>query len=142
MIYRQPQPQPRHRPRRRGAGPTGYAARRPIRRAARYAALCLVLCAAPVGAQYALDYETWARPRSAAAVLAMPAVERLMRDWLRAAPGSRVEIRYPGGAEGSLWAGELRDWLVALGLPAARIDTVSGSRRGGQLELAIRTARH
>jgi len=131
MIHRQP----------RFCYPGRYLARRLARCLALCLALGLALGAAPAGAQYALDYETWARPRSAAAVLAMPAVERLMRDFLRAAAGSRVELRYPGGAEGSLWAGELRDWLVALGLPAARIDTVSGSPRGDQLELTIRSAR-
>jgi hypothetical protein len=51
--------------------------------------------------------------------------------------GLTLIIGHPGGEEGSLWAHELRSWLVALGLPSQRIQLVSGSRYGDALELRV-----
>lgn len=84
-----------------------------------------------------LGYEEWSRPRSADAVLQLPAVAGVMRDWQQAVAGSRVRIRYPGGEEGNLWALELRDWLVTLGLPSDRISVSPGSAHEDELVLSV-----
>ena len=85
----------------------------------------LLLSAASAG-EYSIHAEVWARPRSGEALLSLPALQNLLRDF-DANPRSTIEIRYPGGEEGVLWAEELQDWLVAFGVPSARIDTVVGS---------------
>ncbi len=62
----------------------------------------------------------------------------------RECSGERVVVRYPAGVHGALWAGKLRGWLVALGVPSVRIVfnpdlrpgddsvTISIKRRGEQ----------
>ncbi len=77
-------------------------------------------------AEYSIHAEIWARPRSGEALLALPAVQSLLRDF-DANPRATIEIRYPGGEEGVLWAEELQDWLVAFGVPSRRIDAAVGS---------------
>lgn len=91
------------------------------------AVICTALLAGVVQAsEYSIHAEVWARPRSGDALLALPALQDLLRDF-DANPDATIEIRYPGGEEGVLWALELQDWLVALGIPSKRVDTVVGS---------------
>ncbi|HID49327.1 MAG TPA: hypothetical protein EYP40_06925 [Chromatiales bacterium] len=56
---------------------------------------------------------------------------------LRATPGGRLLLRYPGGDAGTLWMNELRSWLVSLGVPSHRIETVPGSPDTGIIELEV-----
>ena len=56
---------------------------------------------------------------------------------LLANPGSVLQIRYPGGESGSLWAEELRDWLVALGIPQARLKVEPGSADEESIDLIL-----
>jgi len=77
-------------------------------------------------AEWLLPPEAWARPRDGAAV----------RAWMAAPEGSTLVIRYPGGEAGLVWASELRDWLVALGVPPAALSLAPGA--GGEgLRLAL-----
>ncbi|HEX7029847.1 MAG TPA: hypothetical protein VF254_04570 [Gammaproteobacteria bacterium] len=85
---------------------------------------------------WTLSASEWSRPRSGAAVLAMTPVAEAVRAWQAAdSDTSRLQLRYPGGEEGSLWAAELQDWLVALGVPPGAIELVAGGSPG---ELEIR----
>ena len=86
----------------------------------------LLLTGTVSGAEYSIHAEVWARPRSGEALLALPAVQDLLREF-DANPEAMIEIRYPGGEEGVLWAQELQDWLVALGVPSRRVDVAVGS---------------
>lgn len=65
-----------------------------------------------------LTRELWTCPRSGFYV-AQP--DPLIRRFNAQAEGGIV-IRYARGDEGSLWAAELRAWLVALGIPSTRIE--------------------
>ena len=47
----------------------------------------------------------------------------------------QVIIRYPGGDKGNAWALELREWLIALGIPSNYIVLEPGS--GGQDRLLL-----
>ncbi|MDH3451498.1 MAG: hypothetical protein OEN20_03700 [Gammaproteobacteria bacterium] len=86
----------------------------------------LLLIVSAQAAEYSIHAEVWARPRSGDALLALPALQDLLHDF-DANPQAAIEIRYPGGEEGVLWAQELKDWLVALGVPSRRIEVVVGS---------------
>lgn len=78
----------------------------------------------------------WAKPRAGIELVRFPGLAAAVRGLL-AAPASRLELRYPGGDEGSLWAGELRAWLVALGIPSVRIELVPGSSVPGQIDIQL-----
>lgn len=97
----------------------------------------LCLCAQATAAPLVLNAEQWAVPRRGEVVRRMPAIADAMRQ-LEATPASRLILRYPGGDEGSLWANELRAWLVSLGLSSARIELVPGSRSADSIELVVR----
>ncbi len=70
---------------------------------------------------YSLSAEQWALSRSGDSLIRLAAVRDVMADWL-ATPKAKLRIQYSGSDAASLWAGELSDWLVALGIPADRIE--------------------
>lgn len=83
-----------------------------------------------------LNLNDWAVPKQSSTVLAMPAIQKSMRK-IQNNANSRLKIKYPGGDEGTLWASELRSWLVALGLSSKRIDLVPGSSISTAIELEV-----
>lgn len=95
----------------------------------------VVLAAGP----WQLDGTEWARPRSAATVAAMPPVAAAVRDWSRTR-GAELVLQYPRGEAGLLWAEELRDWLVALGVPADAMALQASGTASDALFLSIRRA--
>jgi hypothetical protein len=88
------------------------------------------------GKTYTLDAALWARPRSGQSVVALPPVRDAVRQLLNQ-PGSQLAIRYPGGEEGSLWAEEIRDWLVALGLEPQLLIMQPGLAHDDRIELQV-----
>ena len=50
----------------------------------------------------------------------MPPVRQVVGLWMSARE-QQIVIEYPGGESGMLWGVEVRDWLVALGIPATGI---------------------
>lgn len=52
-------------------------------------------------------------------------------------PESTIVILYPGGQAGESWAGEIRDWFVALGVPSRQIALRPGSGEPGSLALRV-----
>jgi hypothetical protein len=85
-----------------------------------------------------LSANEWAIPKQADTILAMPAINKSMQI-IQNTPSNRLRIRYPGGDEGTLWANELRSWLIALGLSSERIDVVPGSSTSSTIELEVLT---
>lgn len=83
-----------------------------------------------------LDRAQWSVPKTDTVVLAMPVLQKVMKQ-LQHSAHTRLNVYYPGGDEGSLWATELRGWLVSLGLESRRIQLVSGSQYQDRLQLEI-----
>ena len=83
--------------------------------------------------------EQWARPRSGDAILAMPPVREAVHQWMQAPHGTRLVIAYPGGEAGSLWADELRDWLISLGGPSRALELQPGLPEPDRLRLRLTT---
>ncbi len=110
----------------------------PLRRVWRPLAGAVLLCAgmSAAAATWTLDASTWARPRTGAAVLTMEPLPQVVDAWSRR-PADRIVIHHPGGEQAEIWASELRDWLVALGIPGGRIE-VSGGGEPEQLRIALR----
>lgn len=78
----------------------------------------------------------WAQPRHGEWLVRQPVLASAV-DQLQQQPQSLLQIRYPGGDEGVLWAEELQAWLVALGLPSSRIERVPGSSTADRIQLDI-----
>jgi len=89
-----------------------------------------------VDAVYKLTHEQWSVPRTAETILAMPALSRAMQDF-QATNNARLLIQYPGGDRGSVWAQELRSWLISLGVPSTDLEMIPGSANVDVIELEI-----
>lgn len=79
----------------------------------------------------------WARPRSGAALAGMAPLPSVVRAWSES-ENRDIAILHAGGEEGELWARELRDWLVALGIPGDRVRLVVGGVGPSSLILELR----
>lgn len=89
--------------------------------------------AAQAAGALAVSAGDWSRPRSADMVMGLAPVRAAVEAW-SAEPDRQIVIIHAGGEAGTLWARELHDWLVALGVPSARIELRAG---GGNNELQL-----
>jgi hypothetical protein len=48
-----------------------------------------------------------------------------------------IVVRYPGEDSGELWAAELRDWLISLGVPSDYIRLVAGTQAADEIRLLV-----
>ena len=78
----------------------------------------------------------WDRPRSARAVLDLPAVRQVLDQYL-ARPATRLVIHHGYGQEPLLQAEELRMWLMALAVDGARVSMINDVRANEALKLEI-----
>lgn len=85
---------------------------------------------------FILTNNEWNVPRTTRTVLDMPALRKTIQAYDKHT-GSRIQIHYPGGDEGTLWASELRSWFVSLGVASNHIVLLPGTRKPGQLELQV-----
>lgn len=99
-----------------------------------------VVAPAAANSGVTITAEQWARPRSGDSIVKLPGLDALVEATERDA-ASRLVIRFAGGDEGSLWAEELRSWLVALGLPSARVALEPGLPQSDRLLLELRPPR-
>lgn len=97
--------------------------------------LALWFCSNAV-AGYELEAAEWDKPRNGELISHMPPLQGIMAQ-LQAQPQARLELYHPGGDAGRGWAEELRDWLVALGLSARRIDLQPGNPRTDIITITI-----
>jgi hypothetical protein len=97
--------------------------------------LACLLLASPVAAEPRfVTAAEWAQPRTGAALMQHPALAQAVQ---ALQDGQRLQLLYPGGDEGSLWARELQAWLVALGLSSQRIELLPGSPREDAIEVRV-----
>jgi hypothetical protein len=101
------------------------------------ATLCLPGAVLADTDNFSISADQWALPRSGAALLHLAPFSAAVQDWV-AHPGARIVIVHAGSDQANLWAGELSDWLVALGVPAEQIDRrVSGDQGEDSITLLV-----
>jgi hypothetical protein len=83
-------------------------------------AASLVVTSFAWAGSYTITADMWMQPRSGSVILQMPPVQAAVSDWMRH-PGSHLVILHSGDDQGSLWASEVQDWLVSLGVPSTDI---------------------
>lgn len=101
-------------------------------------AVCFVVSGFTYAANnvYILTSEQWNVPREVGTILSMPALQQAMQEY-QVKQANQLLIKYPGGDEGTLWAYELRGWLVSLGIASEHIELIPGAAKPGQLEISI-----
>ena len=85
---------------------------------------------------FSLGADEWARPRAGAIIPAFGALRSDLDYWARGSD-SVVLIRYPGEDSGEIWASELRDWFISLGVPSDYILLVPGSQDADEITLIV-----
>jgi hypothetical protein len=85
---------------------------------------------------WAVSQALWERPRTAAAVMAEPAIKQALNFYL-AQPGSRLVIHHGVGREPLVQAEELRAWLMALAVERERIGLVNDLKPGEPVLLEL-----
>lgn len=85
---------------------------------------------------FSLSADEWARPRSGAVIPELGAIRSAVNYWGKGSDAVMV-IRYPGEDSGELWAAELRDWLISLGVPSDYIRLVSGAQQADEIKLVV-----
>ncbi len=85
---------------------------------------------------FELSADDWARPRSGAVVAQMEPVRLAVSYW-ESTPQAAIMLSYPGEDAGELWASELRDWMVSLGVPSDAILLAPGLQSDDQLRLLV-----
>jgi hypothetical protein len=83
--------------------------------------------------------DDWARPRTARSIAQFPALQALVKSFDRI-PSARIVVRHAKTEEATLWAEELRAWLVSLGIPSAHVRLEADGSDGEQLLLEIQKA--
>lgn len=69
--------------------------------------------------------DQWARPRTGEAIASLGTLNKLI-EALDRQPEAQIVIRYAADENGTLWAEELRSWLVSLGIASRRITLSAG----------------
>jgi hypothetical protein len=99
--------------------------------------LALALQSSAHAQSFELSTDDWVRPRNGQSVSEFKALQQAVAAWSADGGEGTIEIRYPGGEEGSLWARELTDWLVAFGVPSRHIQAAAGSAGRDRIVLNV-----
>lgn len=81
----------------------------------------MVILALPATAQnvmHKVDVQDWLKTRHRDSLTSHPSLRAVMADWTSTAPGSHIEIYFADDKSHAEWAIELRNRLVALGIPS------------------------
>jgi hypothetical protein len=101
---------------------------------------CLLLFASLAMASsariFVLSAEEWARPRSGEVIVEFDAVRAAVNYWDKT-DNAVVIVRHPGEDSGELWAAELRDWLISLGVPSDYIRLAPGTQAADEIRLVV-----
>lgn len=103
--------------------------------------ICLIatslLLASSVQAQsWLITAETWEVPRSGLRLVEIKPLSNAVNA-LNQLPDASLNVIYPASESGILWANELRDWLVSLGIPSERIQLSDGLVDDFSLKLSL-----
>ena len=78
----------------------------------------------------------WPSYENGSSILSLPQVRAILEKF-EEDDGIRVELRYPGGDAGRMWAESLQQWFVTFGIPASYLELMPGSGAANQLVIAL-----
>ena len=85
---------------------------------------------------FTLNADSWAQPRSGAMISQLDVIRSVVDYWEKD-PDSAILIRYPGEDSGEIWATELRDWMISLGVPSGYIQLAPGGQTVDEIKLIV-----
>jgi hypothetical protein len=85
---------------------------------------------------FTLSADDWARPRSGAIIPQLQPV-KLAIDYWDASTDAQILLSHPGEDSGEIWAAELRDWLISLGVPSDYITLSPGLQAQDEIRILV-----
>jgi hypothetical protein len=85
---------------------------------------------------FTLSADEWAQPRSGTVIIQFSAVRSAINYWDKGIDFA-ILIRYPGEDSGEIWATELRDWMISLGIPSDYLQLAPGSQAADEIKLIV-----
>ena len=85
---------------------------------------------------FTLSADEWARPRTGDVIPEFEAIRAAVDYWDKGINFALL-IRYPGEDSGEIWASELHDWFITLGIPSDYILLASGSQDANEITLVV-----
>lgn len=85
---------------------------------------------------FTLSADEWAQPRAGGVITQFDSVRTAVDYWEKGV-NSAILIRYPGEDSGEIWATELRDWMISLGIPSDYMQLVPGSQAADEIKLIV-----
>ena len=98
--------------------------------------LCSSVAAASSARIFVLSADDWAQPRNGEVIVEFDAVRAAINHWDKSGDAI-ILLRYPGEDIGELWAAELRDWLISLGVPSDYIRLAPGTQAADEIRLVV-----
>ena len=111
-----------------------------IKRSLKVSLLLVMMAPALVQANsvriYSLTADDWARPRSGGMIPQLEPVRLAVAYW-ESGSDALILLSHPGEDSGELWASELKDWLVSLGIPADYIRLSPGLQVEDEIQIMV-----
>lgn len=85
---------------------------------------------------FSLSADSWARPRAGEVLPKMDPVRLAISYW-ESGNDTAILLSYPGEDSGELWAAELKDWMVSLGVPSDYILLSPGMQVQDELHILV-----
>ena len=85
---------------------------------------------------FTLNADEWAQPRTGELIADFDSLRAAVGYWDKGINFSLL-IRYPGEDSGEIWASELRDWFISLGIPSDYILLASGTQDADEVTIIV-----
>ncbi len=103
-------------------------------------ACCLIIFISAASANsvriFSLTADDWSRPRAGEVIPQLESVKSAVAYWEKGS-NAVIILSYPGEDTGVLWASELKDWLVTLGIPSSAIIFAPGLQSEDEIRLLV-----
>ena len=85
---------------------------------------------------FSLSADAWARPRAGLILPQLEPVRMAVAYW-ETGTDAAIMLSYPGEDSGEIWAAELKDWLVSLGIPSDYILLSPGLQAEDEINILV-----
>ena len=85
---------------------------------------------------FSLSADSWARPRAGQIIPDLEPVRLAIAYW-ETGTNAAILLSYPGEDSGELWASELKDWLISLGVPSDYILLSPGLQAKDEIHILV-----
>ncbi len=86
--------------------------------------------------QEVILFDEWPQTQTSLNVIELTQIQEILKNF-NESNMDMIEIRFPGGTEGRLWAESVAEWLTAFGVPGDHLKLIPGSGAADRVVLEI-----